>query len=101
MAIMTPYRPRAPPKISTISIFMKVPLCAASVKAAPDPIIPTQIPQVRLHPPVMTPAANTPYAFLLASWKFEALESTVYLILSLFHAHSFGFDVKRIAIITP
>ena len=59
IATITPYRPRALPKISTISIFMKVPCWAASVIAAPDPIIPTQIPHARLVKPEVRPAKNT------------------------------------------
>ena len=59
IAIITPYSPRALPKISTMSIFIKVPFCAASTRAAPDPMIPTQIPQVRLVRPQMNPAAKT------------------------------------------
>ena len=38
IATMTPYRPKALPKISTMSIFMKVPYFWASVRAAPAPI---------------------------------------------------------------
>ena len=56
MATMTPYNPRALPKISTISIFMNEPLCCASRRAAPDPIMPTAIPVARFVMPTRSPA---------------------------------------------
>ena len=59
IATMTPYRPKALPKISTISIFMKVPFWLASVRAAPAPIYPTHIPQAKLVNPTITPAVKT------------------------------------------
>ena len=59
IATMTPKSPRALPKISTISIFMKVPFWFASRRAADAPIYPTQIPHARFTKPVVTPAPQT------------------------------------------
>ena len=66
---MTPQRPSALPKISTINIFINVPFYAASVNAAPEPIIPTQIPQPKFEIPHKRPAAKIAYDFFFASWK--------------------------------
>ena len=77
---------------------MKVPFCAASTRAAPDPMIPTQIPQVRLVKPQMNPAAKTAYAFFLASWN---LVGSVIPDGSLLNSHSFGLPLSRMETITP
>ena len=57
--MITPYKPIALPKISTISIFINVPFWLASVRAAPDPIIPTPNPHAKFVNPTINPAQNT------------------------------------------
>ena len=68
---MSPKRPMADPKISTMRILTKSVESAASARAAPDPTWPTQIPQKRLTRPVVSPAPNMVYPanqfFLLRS----------------------------------
>ena len=63
---ITPYNPKALPKISIISIFINDPLAYVSTRAAPEPIIPTQIPHAKLVKPTMNPTENIPYADLFA-----------------------------------
>lgn len=58
IATMTPNRPMALPKISTIRIFTKRLAFWASAKAAPLPTMPTQMPQKRLEKPTVRPAPN-------------------------------------------
>ena len=65
--MMTPYRPIAVAKISTMSIFMKVPFWLASVRAAPEPTTPTEMPDVRLVRPTMAPDQKTLYALIFTS----------------------------------
>ena len=55
---MIPKRPMALPKISIIKSLTKRAEFCASERAAPDPTIPTQIPQARLDKPTVRPAAN-------------------------------------------
>lgn len=57
-AIISPKRPMALPKISTIKIRTKSEGSAASASAAPDPTWPTQRPQTKLTTPVVSPAPN-------------------------------------------
>lgn len=58
IATMTPKRPMALPKISTMRIFTKRLGFCASAKAAPLPTMPTQTPQKRLDRPTVRPAPN-------------------------------------------
>ena len=58
MATMTPKRPMAEPKISMIRILTNRELFAASARAAPEPTIPTHIPQAKFVNPTVKPAAN-------------------------------------------
>merc|ERR1719321_74848 len=58
---MTPKRPRALPKISTMSIFTKSSGLWASPRAQPLPETPTQIPQKRLESPTERPTAKRQY----------------------------------------
>lgn len=58
MPIMTPKRPRALPKISTIRIFTKVEGVCASARAQPEPVTPTQTPQKRFERPTERPLPN-------------------------------------------
>lgn len=58
MEMMTPKRPMALPKISTMRILTKSEEFWASASAAPDPTIPTQTPQNRLENPTVRPAPN-------------------------------------------
>jgi len=58
METMTPNRPIALPKISTIRILTNRAGSCASASAAPDPTMPTQIPQNRLEKPTVSPAPN-------------------------------------------
>lgn len=58
MATISPNKPIALAKISTIRIFTKSTGLAASAKAAPEPTIPTAIPQTKLLNPTVRPAAN-------------------------------------------
>ena len=53
--MMTPKRPRALPKISTIRIFTKVAGVWASAKAQPEPVTPTHTPQKRFDKPTERP----------------------------------------------
>ena len=55
---ITPNKPMALPKISTIRIFTNNAAFWASAKAAPLPIIPTQIPHAKLENPTVSPAPN-------------------------------------------
>lgn len=57
---MTPNRPRAEPKISTMRILTKVEGVWASAKAQPAPVTPTQIPQKRLERPTDNPEPKIP-----------------------------------------
>lgn len=64
MPTITPKRPRALPKISTIRILTKVDGVWASASAQPAPTTPTQIPQNRFERPTDKPApkiANPEY----------------------------------------
>lgn len=56
--MMTPKRPIALPKISTIRILTKSAEFCASARAAPEPTMPTQIPQNKLEKPTVRPAPN-------------------------------------------
>lgn len=56
MPTMRPKRPMALPKISMIKIFTKSEGLAASARAAPEPTIPTAMPQNRLTRPTVRPA---------------------------------------------
>lgn len=58
MPTITPNKPIALPKISTIKIFTNNAAFCASAKAAPLPIIPTQIPHDKLERPTVKPAPN-------------------------------------------
>ena len=76
---------------------MKDPLCCASTTAAVDPIIPTLMPYVKFVSPTATPAAKTPYAFLLDSWKmFQELFPGV----AILNLNSPGLDESKIVTIT-
>ena len=55
MPIMTPNRPSALPKISTIKIFTNVEGVCASASAQPEPVTPTQTPQNRFERPTERP----------------------------------------------
>lgn len=59
---MRPNKPMALAKISIIKILTKSEPFAASVKAAPEPIIPTQTPQNRFTKPTVTPAPKIMWA---------------------------------------
>ena len=82
---------------------MNVPFYAASVKAAPEPIYPTQKPHVKLDIPVNMPAANTAYAFLFVPWNINAFFASSYLSASLivFHDQSAGLFANKMETITP
>ena len=58
MAMISPKRPMALPKISMIKILTKSELLAASARAAPEPTIPTQTPHAKLLIPTVSPAPN-------------------------------------------
>lgn len=58
MPTMTPKRPMTLAKISRIRILTKSVEFWASARAAPDPTIPTVIPQATLETPTVSPAAN-------------------------------------------
>ena len=58
MPIMTPNRPRALPKISTMRIFTKVLGVCESARAHPLPVTPTHTPQKRFESPTEIPAPN-------------------------------------------
>lgn len=64
---MTPKRPKALPKISTIRIFTKVEGVCASARAHPEPVTPTQTPQNRFESPTERPAPNMAKALKSAS----------------------------------
>ena len=55
---MTPKRPMALAKISTMRILTKSDASCASASAAPDPTMPTAMPQKRFEKPTVRPAAN-------------------------------------------
>ena len=61
MLTITPKRPIADAKISTIRILTKRDPFWASARAAPDPTMPTAIPQKRLQNPTVSPAPNRAY----------------------------------------
>ena len=96
---MTPNSPKALPKISTISIFMKVPFYYASTKAAEAPIYPTHKPQARLTNPAVTPAPQTAYAFFLVWWNISYLSCSS--ILPPFHFQPPGLPDNKMETITP
>lgn len=56
MPTISPKRPIADPKISTIRTLTNNAELAASASAAPDPTIPTAIPQNKLTKPTEIPA---------------------------------------------
>ena len=58
---INPNKPMAEAKISMMRILTKRVGFAASVKAAPDPTIPTATPQNKLDNPTMSPDPNTIY----------------------------------------
>ena len=58
---INPNKPMAEAKISMMRILTKTVGFAASVKAAPDPTIPTATPQNKLDNPTMSPAPNIRY----------------------------------------
>lgn len=58
METITPNKPIAEPKISTIRILTKRVGLAASARAAPEPTTPTQTPQKRLQKPTVRPPPN-------------------------------------------
>jgi len=58
METMTPNRPIALPKISTIRILTNRAGSWASARAAPDPTIPTHTPQNKFEKPTVRPAPN-------------------------------------------
>lgn len=58
---MSPNNPMALPKISTINILTNNAELAASARAAPDPTMPTAIPQNKFTNPTATPAPNIKY----------------------------------------
>merc|ERR1719399_2244357 len=64
---MTPKRPRALPKISTINIFTKSSGFCASPRAQPLPDTPTQMPQTRLDNPTERPTENKQYPATMES----------------------------------
>ncbi len=55
---MTPNSPIALPKISMMRILINRDACCASASAAPEPTIPTHMPQNRLDRPHVIPAPN-------------------------------------------
>ena len=57
--MMTPNRPSADPKISTIKILTKVDGVCASARAHPEPVTPTHTPQNRLDKPTERPEPNS------------------------------------------
>ena len=63
----------------------------ASVKAAPDPTTPTEMPEVKFVKPTMAPDQNTLYALILISSYFSSLS----------HYQFFGLFRRRIPEITP
>lgn len=58
MPMMTPKRPRALPKISTMRIFTKVEGVWASARAHPEPVTPTHTPQNKFERPTERPEPN-------------------------------------------
>jgi len=75
---MTPKRPRADPKISTINIFTKRSGFCASPRAHPEPDTPTQIPQKRLDKPTERPVAKRQYPdVIVAACQPRGTEGTV------------------------
>jgi hypothetical protein len=56
---ITPKRPSALPKISTMRILTNVDGVCASARAHPAPTTPTQIPQKRFERPTDKPEPNT------------------------------------------
>lgn len=75
---ISPNKPIALPKISTINILTNNDEFAASAKAAPDPTIPTAKPQNKLTNPTIKPAPNIKYAPI----KFFALNGSLSKMLS-------------------
>jgi hypothetical protein len=53
--MITPNKPRALPKISTMRILTKVDGVCASARAQPEPVTPTHTPQKRLERPTERP----------------------------------------------
>ena len=56
---INPNRPRILPKTSTMRILTNKFGSAASARAAVEPVIPTQIPQSKLHAPTVIPPQKT------------------------------------------
>jgi hypothetical protein len=57
--MITPYKPKALPKISTISILTKVDGVWACARAVLEPTTPTETPQTRFENPTISPDAKT------------------------------------------
>lgn len=70
---INPNKPRILPKTSTMRILTNRFGSAASAMAAVEPVIPTQIPQSRLHAPTVTPPQKTakPYGRVV-SQEYDA-----------------------------
>lgn len=58
---INPKRPIAEAKISITNIFTNNAEFSASAKAAPLPVVPTAIPQTKLHNPTVKPPQNKAY----------------------------------------
>lgn len=96
MPTIKPKSPIAEPKISIIRIFTKRAELAASARAAPEPTMPTAMPQKRLTIPTDKPAPNITYPAI----QFEDIITSL-LTPGLLILYSSSIPDRTMAVIKP